>query len=55
MAAGIGLLAFAGLSNGDVWKEFYQYFRESRFVSTVITCIRLSTTLSSTLIELHVA
>lgn len=34
MAAGLGLIAYAGLSNGDVWKEFYQYFRQSRFVSS---------------------
>lgn len=33
MAAGLGIIFYAGLSSGDVWKEFYQYFRESRFVS----------------------
>ncbi|XP_015082093.1 uncharacterized protein LOC107025843 [Solanum pennellii] len=32
MAAGLGIIFYAGLSSGDVWKEFYQYFRESRFV-----------------------
>lgn len=32
MAAGVALIAFACLSNADVWKEFYQYFRESRLV-----------------------
>lgn len=32
LAAGLGLIIFAGLANSD-WKEFYQYFRESRFVS----------------------
>ncbi|MCD9640778.1 hypothetical protein HAX54_026307 [Datura stramonium] len=32
MAAGLGIIFYAGLSNGDVWKEFYQYFRESRFI-----------------------
>lgn len=36
MAAGLGLIAYAGLSNGDVWKEFYQYFRQSRFVSSLL-------------------
>ncbi|WMV38766.1 hypothetical protein MTR67_032151 [Solanum verrucosum] len=32
MAAGLGIIFYAGLSSGDVWKEFYQYFRESRFI-----------------------
>ncbi|OMP06218.1 hypothetical protein CCACVL1_01672 [Corchorus capsularis] len=32
LAAGIGLIIYAGLANGDVWTEFYQYFRESKFV-----------------------
>lgn len=32
LAAGIGIIIYAGLSSGDVWKEFYQYFRESRFI-----------------------
>lgn len=31
--AGLGLIIYAGLASGDVWKEFYQYFRESKFVS----------------------
>lgn len=31
-AVGIGLFLYAGLANGDVWKEFYQYFRESKFI-----------------------
>lgn len=33
LAAGLGLMIYAGLANGDVWKEFFQYFRESKFVS----------------------
>ncbi|XWS31100.1 hypothetical protein CRYUN_Cryun23aG0048600 [Craigia yunnanensis] len=32
LAAGIGLIIYAGLANGDVWREFYQYFRESKFI-----------------------
>ncbi|KAE8075497.1 hypothetical protein FH972_014210 [Carpinus fangiana] len=33
LAAGLGILVYAGLANWDDWKEFYQYFRESKFVS----------------------
>ncbi|CAI9089839.1 OLC1v1024487C1 [Oldenlandia corymbosa var. corymbosa] len=36
LAAGLGLIVYAGLSNGDVWKEFHLYFRSSRFVSFYI-------------------
>ncbi|XP_052178480.1 uncharacterized protein LOC127792143 isoform X2 [Diospyros lotus] len=32
LAAGLGLIIYAGLANADVWKEFYQYFRESKFI-----------------------
>ncbi|XP_050207054.1 uncharacterized protein LOC126656513 [Mercurialis annua] len=32
LAAGLGLFIYAGLANGDVWKEFYQYFRGSKFI-----------------------
>ncbi|WCJ21330.1 hypothetical protein M5689_003491 [Euphorbia peplus] len=32
LAAGLGLLIYGGLSNGDVWKEFYQYFGGSKFI-----------------------
>ncbi|XP_022771654.1 uncharacterized protein LOC111314494 [Durio zibethinus] len=32
LAAGIGLIIYAGLANGDVWTEFYRYFRESKFI-----------------------
>lgn len=35
IAAGLGIIIYAGLSDGDVWNEFFQYFRESKFVSTV--------------------
>lgn len=37
LAAGLGLMAYAGLSTGAVWKEFYQYFRASKFIH--LTCI----------------
>ncbi|CAL5390831.1 unnamed protein product [Camellia sinensis] len=30
-AGGLGIIIYAGLANGDVWKEFYQYFQESKF------------------------
>ncbi|CAH9116226.1 unnamed protein product [Cuscuta europaea] len=32
MVLGLGLIIYAGTCNGDVWKEFYQYFRQSRFI-----------------------
>nr|GMC48580.1 Taste receptor type 1 member 1 like [Ipomoea batatas]GMD32027.1 Taste receptor type 1 member 1 like [Ipomoea batatas] len=31
LASGLGLIVYAGISTGD-WKEFYQYFRQSRFI-----------------------
>ncbi|MQM18465.1 hypothetical protein Taro_051458, partial [Colocasia esculenta] len=31
-AAGLGLILYAGLAPGDEWTEFYQYFRESKFI-----------------------
>ncbi|KAG1364312.1 hypothetical protein COCNU_11G011390 [Cocos nucifera] len=37
LVAGVGLTLYAGLANSDVWKEFYRYFRESKFIH--ITCI----------------
>ncbi|XAR55242.1 hypothetical protein NMG60_11035263 [Bertholletia excelsa] len=40
LAAGLGIIVYAGLANEDVWKEFYQYFRESKFIH--ITCIDFS-------------
>ena len=39
LAAGLGLIIYAALANADIWKEFYQYFRESRFVSVSTTDI----------------
>ncbi|KAF5206113.1 transmembrane protein [Thalictrum thalictroides] len=36
-AAGLGLITYAGLADADVWKEFYQYFRESKFIH--VTCL----------------
>ncbi|XP_038901494.1 uncharacterized protein LOC120088343 [Benincasa hispida] len=31
-AAGLGIIFYAGLAGESVWKEFFQYFRESRFI-----------------------
>ncbi|XP_054775825.1 uncharacterized protein LOC129284385 isoform X2 [Prosopis cineraria] len=31
LAAGLALIIYAGLAGGPVWKEFYQYFRGSKF------------------------
>ncbi|KAJ4975996.1 hypothetical protein NE237_001102 [Protea cynaroides] len=36
-AAGLGIIAYAGLASVDVWKEFFQYFRESKFIH--VTCL----------------
>lgn len=37
LAGGLGLIVYAtATANADVWKEFYQYFRESRFVSPLV-------------------
>ncbi|KAM7495298.1 hypothetical protein LguiB_029907 [Lonicera macranthoides] len=32
VAAGLGLIVYAGLAGDDAWLEFYQYFRESKFI-----------------------
>ncbi|XP_034701461.1 uncharacterized protein LOC117926474 [Vitis riparia] len=32
LAAGLGIIIYAGLASGDDWKEFYQYYRESKFI-----------------------
>ncbi|XP_077237627.1 uncharacterized protein LOC143879241 [Tasmannia lanceolata] len=40
IAAGLGTITYAGLANGDVWKEFFQYFRESKFIH--VTCLDFS-------------
>ncbi|KAL5704011.1 hypothetical protein ACHQM5_022491 [Ranunculus cassubicifolius] len=38
IGAGLGLMAYAALSaDASVWKEFYQYFRESKFIHA--TCV----------------
>ncbi|KAI3939319.1 hypothetical protein MKW98_022187 [Papaver atlanticum] len=37
VAAGLGLIIYAGLAGGDAWREFYQYFRESKFIHA--TCL----------------
>nr|GMC48582.1 putative cardiolipin synthase [Ipomoea batatas] len=44
LASGLGLIVYAGISTGD-WKEFYQYFRQSRFVQQgflASSCVSLS-------------
>uniref|UniRef100_A0A2P2MLU1 Cardiolipin synthase N-terminal domain-containing protein n=1 Tax=Rhizophora mucronata TaxID=61149 RepID=A0A2P2MLU1_RHIMU len=40
LAAGLGIVLHACLANGDVWNEFYQYFRESKFIH--VTCLDFS-------------
>lgn len=37
LAAGLGLILYAIFAGGDVWKEFLQYFRESKLVSVLIS------------------
>ncbi|KAL2327177.1 hypothetical protein Fmac_020604 [Flemingia macrophylla] len=32
LAAGLAIITYAGLAGQDVWKEFFQYFRESKFI-----------------------
>ncbi|TKY47862.1 hypothetical protein E2542_SST29923 [Spatholobus suberectus] len=32
LAAGVAIITYAGLAGQDLWKEFYQYFRESKFI-----------------------
>lgn len=32
LGAGLGLIGYAALAGGDAWKEFIQYFKESKFV-----------------------
>ncbi|KAG9448580.1 hypothetical protein H6P81_008545 [Aristolochia fimbriata] len=32
LAAGLALITYAGLAGGDMWKEFFQYFRESKLI-----------------------
>ncbi|XP_024026684.1 uncharacterized protein LOC21388350 isoform X2 [Morus notabilis] len=34
---GLGIFVCTGLANGGDWKEFFQYFRESRFIH--VTCL----------------
>ncbi|XP_020110050.1 uncharacterized protein LOC109725318 [Ananas comosus] len=40
LAAGLGLIAYAGFAGEDNWREFYQYLRESKFIH--VTCIDFS-------------
>ncbi|WOK95236.1 hypothetical protein Cni_G03943 [Canna indica] len=46
VAAGLGLIIYAGFANGEVWKEFYQYFRESKFIHIMSLDFLLFTTFS---------
>lgn len=32
MAAGVAIMVYAFSSGGDLWKEFYQYFKGSKFI-----------------------
>ncbi|XP_078171300.1 uncharacterized protein LOC144565421 [Carex rostrata] len=32
LGAGLGLIGYAALAGGDAWKEFFQYFKESKFI-----------------------
>ncbi|XP_028779562.1 uncharacterized protein LOC114735946 [Neltuma alba] len=32
LAAGLAIIAYAGLAGGALWKEFFQYFRGSKFI-----------------------
>ncbi|KAK7393767.1 hypothetical protein VNO78_22331 [Psophocarpus tetragonolobus] len=44
LVAGVAIITYAGLAGQDVWKEFYQYFRESKFIHIMsIDFIILST------------
>ncbi|KQJ96301.1 uncharacterized protein LOC100834119 isoform X1 [Brachypodium distachyon] len=36
-AVGLGLIIYAGKAGGDDWREFFQYFRESKFIHA--TCL----------------
>lgn len=39
LAAGLGLIVYAGFAGEDNWREFYQYLRESKFVSAMMSSI----------------
>lgn len=41
LAAGLGLILYAIFAGGDVWKEFLQYFRESKLVSVFISLFHM--------------
>ncbi|CAJ2668342.1 uncharacterized protein LOC123908206 [Trifolium pratense] len=46
LASGIGLIIYAGLAGEDVWKEFYQYCRESKFIHLTSIDFTLLSTLA---------
>lgn len=35
LVAGLSIILYALVGNAGDWKEFYQYFRESKFVSPI--------------------
>lgn len=41
MISGLAIVVYAFSSGGDVWKEFYQYFQGSKFVSISFLDIHL--------------
>ncbi|GAU18552.1 hypothetical protein TSUD_325420 [Trifolium subterraneum] len=46
LASGIGIIIYAGLAGEDVWKEFYQYCRESKFIHIMSIDFTLLSTLA---------
>ncbi|WJX33208.1 hypothetical protein P8452_21438 [Trifolium repens] len=46
LASGIGIITYAGLAGEDVWKEFYQYCRESKFIHVTSIDFTLLSTLA---------
>ncbi|XP_004502115.1 uncharacterized protein [Cicer arietinum] len=46
LASGIGIVAYAGLAGEDVWKEFFQYCRESKFIHVMSIDFTLLSTLA---------
>lgn len=46
LASGIGIIIYASLAGEDVWKEFFQYFRESKFIHVMSIDFTLLSTLA---------
>lgn len=38
LVAGLGIILYSVVGNAGDWPEFYQYFRESKFVSLINSC-----------------